>query len=543
MDFAVQALPPYTAPNVPRRDPSARRLRPACIGLLALAALMAACNAPPVPERVPTPIVAVSPELADPGPAPPAADCPAGGVASVPLPRTRPEHETLAYWLTRTQEVADLDRPLLDAAAVQALNAAAEHSPNLGFGGRVDLLAPIDVAALASGLQARLAYLRERFTTSKYVRLDGAPLPAELQARYGGEVMPEALAQDMRGPIIGLAAGGSLSEGAGPKAQVPRDSSAEPELRVALDLVPIYCGPQTEPYYSTSRDPDFDRNLCSMARAQELVQILRPWAGDLVLARTSYVVGWIDLRAAALSPPLSLAEARSFLRGPHRRVGAAIDLPLEDGGSQQLPFAALVPVAHGKPGRVLVATPGGIRSARSDDPRFADSPRPLTRRAVLEEAFAYLGERYGWGDRNGGRDCSRYLMDLFAGLGVALPRHTSDQAIAGSYTVEVPPALPEPDRLQLLDTHHRRGVLLLHFPGHIMLYLGRDQDGTPMAIHSFAEYLIPCEGRRDGAPAGERETLLKVDGVHVSDLELGRGTSRTAFIQRITKITAFGPNR
>ena len=63
------------------------------------------------------------------------------------------------------------------------------------------------------------------------------------------------------------------------------------------------------------------------------------------------------------------------------------------------------------------------------------------------------------------------------------------------------------------------------------------------AIHSFAEYLVPCAGRPDGAPAGERETLLKVDGVHVSDLELGRGTSRTAFIQRITKITALGPAR
>jgi hypothetical protein len=535
MDFAVQALPPYTAMHVPRRDPCARRQRPASLGLFAVAAFLLACSGPPAPERIPAPEAVAPPELAP----PPATDCPAGGIATTPMPRTRPEHETLAYWLARTQEVADLDRPILDDAAVQSLNDAAEHSPALGFGGRVDLLAPIDVAALARGLQGRLGYLRERFTTNKYVRLDGAPLPAELQARYGGEVMPEALAQDIRGPIVGL----SMSEGAGPKGQVPKGSQPDLELRVALDLIPIYCGPQTEPYYTPSRDPDFDRNLCSMARAQELVQILRPWAGDLVLARTSYVVGWIDLRTAALSPPLSSVDAQRFLRGPHRRVGAAIDLPLEGGGSQALPFAALVPVAPGEPGRVLVATAAGVRSARSDDPRFADSPRPLTRRAVLEEAFSYLGERYGWGDRNGGRDCSRYLMDLFAGLGVQLPRHTSDQAIAGSYTVEVDTSLPEPDRLQLLDTHHRRGVLLLHFPGHIMLYLGRDEDGTPMAIHSFAEYLVPCSGRPDGAAAGERETLLKVDGVHVSDLELGRGTSRTAFIQRITKITVFGPRR
>ena len=128
----------------------------------------------------------------------------------------------------------------------------------------------------------------------------------------------------------------------------------------------------------------------------------------------------------------------------------------------------------------------------------------LTRRAVLTDAFAYLGQRYGWGDREGGRDCSRYLMDLFAGLGLEIPRHTSDQAIAGSYVVDVAPDLSEPERQRLLDEHLRRGVVLLHFPGHIMLYLGRDQDGVPMAIHSFAEYLVPCSGRSDGAPAGKR---------------------------------------
>ena len=74
-----------------------------------------------------------------------------------------------------------------------------------------------------------------------------------------------------------------------------------------------------------------------------------------------------------------------------------------------------------------------------------------------------------------------------------------------------------------------------------MLFRSRDDDGVARAIHSFAEYLVPCSGRAEGAPAGERETLLKVDGVHVSDLELGRGSSRTAFIQRISKITVLGP--
>lgn len=456
--------------------------------------------------------------------------CPASGVAPTPMPRTRPEHETLDYWLTRTAAVADLDRPVLGEAEVRALNAATRGSRALGFGGRADLRAPIDPVALAGGLQARLGFLRERFATGKYVQQDGSPVPADLQARLAAEVTPEALAAGMRAPM--------LAPGTGSGGQAPT-----PELRVALDLVPIHCAPQTEPYYTPSLDLDFDRNLCSMARAQEVVQVLRPWDGDLLLARTSYVVGWIDGRRAALSPPLGPAELDAFLDGPHRRVGRDLELPLAGGGSQALPFASLVPRAPGGAGRVLVATAEGVRVGVAEGPAFAEVPRPLTRRALLTEAFAYLGQRYGWGDRAGGRDCSRYLMDLFAGLGVALPRHTSDQAQAGSYVVEVAPGLPEPARQALLDEHHRRGIVLLHFPGHIMLYLGRDDAGVAMAIHSFAEFLVPCAGRAEGAPAGERETLLKVDGVHVSDLELGRGTSRTAFIQRITKITVLGPAR
>ncbi len=483
---------------------------------------MLGCGEPSAPVSPPEPVAVPEPVL-------PAELCPAGGIAPSPLPRTRPEHETLAYWLTRTAEVADLDRPVLDVAEMRALNATIRRSKLLGFGGRADLRAPIDVTALATGLQARLGFLRERFASGKNVQLDGTPLPADLQARYAVEITPTELAAGLHAPLV--VAGSEAAD------------APEPELRVALDLIPIHCGPQIEPYYTTSRDPEYDRNLCSMARPQEVVQVLRPWGSDLLLARTTYVVGWIDGRSAALSPPLTPAEAQAFLEGPYRRVGKDLDLPLLAGGSQALPFASLVPQAPGAAGQVLVATAGGVRSAVAEGPAFAEAPRPLTRRALLTEAFAYLGQRYGWGDRAGGRDCSRYLMDLFAGLGLMLPRHTSDQAVAGSYVVEVAADLPEPQRLALLDEHNRRGVLLLHFPGHIMLYLGRDADGTPMAIHSFAEYLVPCPGRSEGAPVGELETLLKVDGVHVSDLELGRGTSRTAFIQRITKITVLGPAR
>ncbi|MCA9604576.1 MAG: hypothetical protein KC619_03215, partial [Myxococcales bacterium] len=72
--------------------------------------------------------------------------------------------------------------------------------------------------------------------------------------------------------------------------------------------------------------------------------------------------------------------------------------------------------------------------------------------------------------------------------------------------------------------------------GHIMLYLGRDAAGTPMAIHSFSEYLEPC-----AAEGGEgEETLRRVDRVTVSDLTLGRDTSRRSFLERLERIVVLG---
>lgn len=474
-----------------------------------------ACGEPPA-EPPPAPLPRV--HSGDEAPPAPIADaCPATGRGADPLPRTRPEHEQLDYWLARTAAVADLDRPIFSARELAAFNARVGRRDVFGASARADLLAPIDPARLADDLNVRLGYLRAKFEAGDYVRADGTTMSADTIAGLT--------------PSLDARAFASLST---------------PEVRVALDLIPIHCAPQIEPYYTPALDLAFDRNLCSVARAQEPVQILRPWDGGLALARTTYVTGWIDLGRAALSPPLDPDTARRFQDGPFARVGRDTGLSFETDPSSrnetiQVPFASRLPTDLPR-GDLLVATGAGVVPARPGDPAAIAGPeRPLTRRTLLTDAFAYLRTPYGWGGYQGGRDCSRYLMDMFAGLGLILPRHTSDQALAGAEVIDLPPDLPEPERLRRIDGAHRRGPVLLHFPGHIMLYLGRDDADVPMAIHSFAEYLVPCPGRPNGAPAGERETLLKVDGVHVSDLELGRGSSRTAFIERISRITVLAP--
>lgn len=243
-----------------------------------------------------------------------------------------------------------------------------------------------------------------------------------------------------------------------------------PELRLAEEAIPVRCAPWTDGLYKAPVDPTFDRNNCSTVRPGEALQVVGAWPGDLLLVRGRYSWGWI--------------EARRPLSAP-------------------------------------VATPPAAQAAA-----------PITRRAVLEAAFGLVGKPYGWGGQDGGRDCSRFIMDVFDRFGLELPRSSFDQARTGSFMVDLAGVDNETERLLLIDEAARRGLVLLYFPGHIMMYLGRDEHGTPMAIHAFAEYLAPCPGGG--------ETRFTQDRVTVTNLELGRGSSRTAFVQRLTRVVVLG---
>ncbi len=244
--------------------------------------------------------------------------------------------------------------------------------------------------------------------------------------------------------------------------------------RTVERLVPIRCGPAARGLFHPPVDAEFDRNRCSTMRPGEVVQLLADWGGGLYLARTPYALGWVTLDD--LSEPLS-ADA-----------------------------AAAISVAPAK---------------------------ALTRRALLTEAFSLQGAPYGWGGKAGGYDCSRFLMELFARFGLKLPRHSARQAEAGTFAIDVSDMTDLNEKRLLLDAAAERGIVLLQFPGHIMLYLGSTDAGVPMAIHAFSEYVTPCEGT-------ELETVNRIDRIAVSDLSLGAGSSRGDFLERITQVSVIG---
>lgn len=408
-----------------------------------------------------------------------AASCPQEAKAPQPLPGVAPELETLGYWLERWRD--QLDEPLLTPEALRVHDRALRTRHD-GEGRIVDLTRAPSVDEIVHTVMRRFAALRERFTSGEYVSQEKSALAL---------LAPPT----------------------------SRDFVEKRELVVALTPVRLYCAPFFAPIHSTRGTKSFDRNSCSEARAQEPIEILGTLRGQ-TLARSRYAIGFLADRSA-LSPPVPPELTELY------RAGSEVELTAPWG---ELPEGTLLPAADA--GRAWIASAKGF--ARSDDlgDRARPTARALTRRALLTKAFSYLGSPYGWGDERGGRDCSRFVLDVLASFGLHLPRHSAEQSRAGVYSVDVPAQASETERLALLDTAAQRGVVLAHFPGHIMLYLGRDKASVPRALHSFAEYLAPCEGGG--------ETLFEVGRVTVSDLSLGKGTSRRSFLERITTLTVFG---
>jgi len=408
---------------------------------------------------------------------------------------TTPSDHALATWLEAWSEEA-LDEVLLDAEAIAGLNARNRVRPEAFQD--VVLGLPRATPLVTEELEHRLNHLLARFESQRLV--EGRP--------------------------------GTF----GAAAAIMRAADPVDEVRVLVQPADLRCMPTREGYFTVPIDRDFDRNQCSRLHPGEVVRVSRRSAdGAWLYVHTGYAVGW--LHEPAVTPPLAPTVAARFRdegprlfiledwvplytrtsTGTHLRLGTGLPLIGRDADGWW---------------HVVAPTDDGLAPALlPPDAHVHVGPLPFTRRHLLTRAMALLGDEYGWGGLGGGRDCSRYVLDLMALFGIHLGRNSATQSLSGTTTRELD-GLSELDKLVALRQAGASGVVLLYMPGHIMLYLG-ERHGVPHAISAISEYLVPCPG------GGHR--VHRLDKVEVTTLELGRGTERTSFLERITRLAVFGP--
>ncbi|MFS8064503.1 MAG: SH3 domain-containing protein [Luteimonas sp.] len=181
---------------------------------------------------------------------------------------------------------------------------------------------------------------------------------------------------------------------------------------------------------------------------------------------------------------------------------------------------------------------------RSDDGRLGFAPAllqrntdnaadylALTRANIIRQGFKFFGERYGWGHSYNARDCSGFVSEVYASMGVQLPRNTSDQAVSPAFarTVLGPGASAAARRaaMDALDVGD-----LIYIPGHVMMMIGRIH-GRPYVIHDTSG------GSLDDGHGGIRS--LHLNGVSVTPLEPLRFNASSSYIDNITNIVRIHP--
>ena len=222
--------------------------------------------------------------------------------------------------------------------------------------------------------------------------------------------------------------------------------------------------------------------------------------GAWAWAESSFATGWVPAADVAFvddamvdawrrHPLAAIVRDGVSLRAPDgafiatEHIGAVLpfaDLPAaartgRDDGAKPAAGLEVLAAARMPDG---TATPIRVRLEPGQAEMF---PVPATTGKLADLADLMLGQSYGWGGLYEQRDCSAIARDLFAPLGLYLPRNSSEQARAGKIVPLGGMSGQAKERLILCDAVPM--LTLLGAPGHIMLYLGQ-RDSKALILHS-----------------------------------------------------------
>ena len=106
---------------------------------------------------------------------------------------------------------------------------------------------------------------------------------------------------------------------------------------------------------------------------------------------------------------------------------------------------------------------------------------PYTQANIIKQAFKFLGERYGWGHRYNGRDCTGFVSEIYKSFGILLPRNSGDQVRSDiGITTRFDDNVARSFKINRLETGFAGDIL--YMPGHVLMLLGTS-GGEPFVIH------------------------------------------------------------
>ena len=422
-------------------------------------------------------------------------------VAPSVLPGVRPEMNTAGFWIGR---LAQPDEVILDAAGVRALNRDIRDRLKLTK----------DIATFPerySGDELRTALQRELdgFRTATRYGAGGRAVTSSFYASIE-TVMDQAMIDTVVDVGFGFVVG-----------------SADQRL------LPTAAG-----LYAQTGDIDFDQVQNNALDIGTPVAILHESADR----QWSYVMGpssdgWVETDKVAVCSQEQLDNImnRPFVTVVRAKGNVYLDEALTQyygfvrmgaklflmGDSAQDVLAVVLPTR--RQDGALEVKAGYLKRQETCPGVLSYTPRH-----IIEQAFEMRHTPYGWGGANGQQDCSQFVQEVFATVGVALPRNSSDQAKVGQLIRRFAEDQSDGQRRQAVVMQAIPGASLLHMNGHVMLYIG-DVAGRPYAIHDVWAYREPGENG---------DAIRVINRVAVTDLHLGQRARSGSLLRRLKSIRA-----
>lgn len=431
-----------------------------------------------------------------------------------PLPYVIGLHEaylTPQYWAARLDNA---DAPILDRSQIEAQNARM-RAQDSHIQDIATLPAQFDAATVCASITALSSWPTRALYNDKGHAIAPA-LRGTIEANLGLDAIPAQVA---------------------------------PAYALVVKRAALRTFPTRERVFSSVGDTDIDRfQESALFPGDKVAVVHRSADGHWLFVHSERYSAWIETDAIASGDKATVLGYGA--KGPYRIVTGAtaqtVYTPEEPRVSRlQLDMGVRLPVLADWPASEpvngqqahaswVVQLPvreadGRLKMVPALLPRSQDTAAdylPLTPRLLLQQAFKFLGERYGWGHDYDTRDCSGFVSEIYRSFGVLLPRNTSAQAVS--------PAL---DRLPFTGKYGKavrdRAVTnlqvgdLVYIPGHVIMAIGH-VDGRTWVIHDTAG------GSWFGADGTRVQAHL--NGVSVTPLEPMMASDTVRYIDRITNI-------
>ena len=307
--------------------------------------------------------------------------------------------------------------------------------------------------------------------------------------------------------------------------------------------------PTAVPIFRAGQNKDIDRYQESVVFPTDAVAVLhKSKDGEWVLVRVYNYLAWMreaDLAYGDKEMIRAYKSATEYLVITGDKVTTVFNPEVADVSELQLEMGTRLPLELPEENRHSLYGQNPYTShviklpVRNDDGNLSFRYASIARNKdvhlgyltyntdnIITQAFKFLGERYGWGHRFNGRDCSGFVSEVYRSMGILLPRNsitqnssTFGQNIRFSEETSMEERLEAVANLDVGD--------LIYIPGHVMMYIG-SAGGKPYIIHDV-------KGLRYFQNNGELY-VGTLNGVSVTPLLALQVSSEKTYVEAISSI-------